>query len=98
MADLLGRAVRATPFGGLDRALGVVFGVVRGAAILVAAYVVAGLAAPPSEWPSVVKQARATPLAYQGAVWAAGLVPQAERPHVAPLDAPPALEPGGKTI
>ena len=95
IADLLGRAVRLTPFGGLDRVLGVVFGVVRGAAILVAAYVLVGLAAPPSSWPSVVKQARATPLVYRGAVWAVGLVPQAARPHVAAPDAAAVPDAGG---
>ncbi len=88
LADLAGRAVRATPFGGVDRALGVAFGLVRGAAIVVVAYVLAGLAAPPPDWPRVVRQARATPLAYAGAAWAAGFVPLAARPHVEAPDAP----------
>ncbi len=97
LADLIGRAVRATPFGGVDRALGLAFGVVRGAAILIVAYVLAGLAAPPSEWPAVVRQARATPLAYAGAAWATGLVPSSARPHVQAPDAATPT-PGGDAI
>ena len=96
LADLIGRAVRTTPFGGVDRALGLAFGVLRGAAIVIVAYVLAGLAAPPPDWPTVVRQARATPLAYEGAAWAASLVPASARPHVQAPDAPP-VAPAGKT-
>ena len=89
IADLVGRAVRATPFGGVDRMLGLVFGLARGAAIVIVAYVLAGLAEPPSLWPTMVRSARATPLAYRGATWAVQLVPPSARPVVRQLDAPP---------
>ena len=93
LADLVGRAVPTRPFGGADRVLGIGFGLARGAAIVMLAYVVAGLAAPPSQWPAVVRAARAMPLAYAGAAGAAGLVPASARPHVARPD-----DAGGKTI
>jgi membrane protein required for colicin V production len=89
VADLISRVVRTTPFvGGIDRLLGFGFGALRGAAILAATYVLAGLAAPPASWPMVVRQAQATPLVYEGAVWAASLAPSALRPRVAAPDAP----------
>ena len=98
IADLVGRAVRATPFGGVDRVLGLGFGLVRGAAIVVVAYVVAGLAEPPSDWPQVVRTAKATPLAYQGANWAVQFVPPSARPVVHVPDAAAPAPGGGKTI
>lgn len=80
--NFVGRIVRTSALGGLDRALGLLFGAVRGAALVVAAYVLANLLSPPGEWPGMVRGARATPLAYQGAIWAASLVPARVRPHI----------------
>ncbi len=83
IANAGARLVRATPFGGLDRLLGLAFGVVRGAAILVVAYVLAGMLVPPGQWPEMVRRAAATPLAFAGARWAVTVVPSGARPHVA---------------
>jgi membrane protein required for colicin V production len=64
----IANAVRRSSLSGLDRSLGVLFGLARGAAILVLAYVGAGLLVPQSErWPDAVRQAAGLPYVVQGA-------------------------------
>jgi membrane protein required for colicin V production len=83
-SNLVGRVVRVSALGGLDRTLGLVFGVARGVIVLVAAYMLGGVVLPhPESWPPQVKQARTVPVIYEGAVWAAGMLPEAYRPNVA---------------
>jgi membrane protein required for colicin V production len=86
VANVIGRLVRVSALGGLDRTLGLVFGIVRGAVILIAAYIPLGLMLPQDHWPPQMLRARTVPMIYQGAVWAVGQLPQAWRPRVA---APP---------
>ncbi len=83
----ISRVVRGSALGGLDRTLGLLFGLARGAALIILAYILAGwLGGPMDEWPRSVLDARALEPAYEGAVWAAGKLPPTYRPHVA---APP---------
>lgn len=86
-ARFVSGAVRTSALGGLDRSLGLVFGLGRGAAVAIAAYILGGLAMPPDTWPPVVLEARTLPATYRGAVWVADLLPADIRPQVAP---PPA--------
>jgi membrane protein required for colicin V production len=81
--------VRASPIGGLDRSLGLVFGLARGAALIVLAYIIAGMVIQVDRWPEAVLQARALPLVYQGASWAVQKLPVDHRPQ---LYAPPGKE------
>ena len=74
--------MRMSALGGLDRTLGLVFGLVRGAAVVVFAYIATGLVVPPDRWPEPVLAARSLPLAYAGAQFAVGLLPEAYRPRV----------------
>ena len=83
----IGRAVRGSPLGGLDRTLGLVFGLVRGAALVVVAYIVAGMVVPLDRWPDPVQDARLLWPAYEGARWAVHQLPADYRPR---LYAPPA--------
>jgi membrane protein required for colicin V production len=62
--------------------MGLVFGLVRGAALVVIAYIVAGMVVPLDRWPEPVLQARALPLAAEGAMWVAERVPVGFRPQV----------------
>ncbi len=87
IAGTLARLVRASLLGGLDRTLGLVFGIVRGAALLVFAYIVAGMLLPPERWPPPVLNARSLPYISSGAQWAIGKLPAEFRSHFA---APPA--------
>lgn len=83
--------VRASPIGGLDRTLGLVFGLARGAALVILAYIVGGMVTKVDLWPEAVRDARATYFAYQGARWVWEKLPVDYRPR---LYAPP---PGRET-
>jgi membrane protein required for colicin V production len=73
--------VQRSMLGGVDRALGLVFGLARGAFIVVLAYIVGALAMPDSDrWPEEVRQARSLPLAADGARWLAEQLPPEFRP------------------
>jgi membrane protein required for colicin V production len=80
----IGALVRRSVLGGLDRTLGLVFGLVRGLALVVVAYVVAGLVIPVDRWPDPVLQARTLPIAYEGAAWAMAQLPPEYRPRLSP--------------
>lgn len=79
--------VRASVLRGVDRMLGLVFGAARGAALVILAYIVAGLAIPVDAWPVPVREARLLPAVHRGAAWLAGQLPPGYRPAVLP---PPA--------
>lgn len=91
VARLIGRAVRNSPLGGLDRTLGLVFGLARGAALVVVAYIVAGMVMPLDRWPDPVLQARFLTPTFIGAQWTVHQLPADYRPR---LYAPP---PGRET-
>jgi membrane protein required for colicin V production len=80
----IGGVVRGSRLGGLDRTLGLVFGLARGALLVVFAYIAVGMVIPIDQWPGVVQRARALPLAYEGAVWVVAKLPPGARPHVSP--------------
>ena len=83
-SNLVGRVVRLSALGGLDRTLGLVFGIGRGVVLLIGAYILGGIVLPhPESWPPQVKQARTVPLLYAGAVWAAAMLPESYRPAIA---------------
>jgi membrane protein required for colicin V production len=88
ISSWIGRLARRSVLGGLDRTLGLVFGLARGALLVVFAYIGAGMVIPSDQWPDVVKHALAMPLAYKGAVWAVDRLPPDLRPHVAPPPGP----------
>ena len=75
--------IRNSALGGLDRTLGLVFGLVRGAVLVCLLYVLVGLAIPVAQWPVPVTEARALPLVHRGAEWLADQVPARYRPVVA---------------
>lgn len=82
VSSIVGGVVRTSGLGGVDRTLGVVFGLVRGAVLVAFAYIAAGIAVPVDQWPQPVRDARSLPFAYEGAVWAVGLLPQEYRPAI----------------
>jgi membrane protein required for colicin V production len=84
LAHMVGTVVRGSLLGGIDRTLGVVFGVARGALLIVVAYIAGSLVMAPDRWPEPVRQARALPYAYQGAAWLAAQVPLRFRPVILP--------------
>ncbi len=78
----IGRLVQASALGGLDRTLGLLFGLARGASLIVLAYILAGFVSPVAEWPAPVLHARSLPLAFEGASWVAARLPADFRPRV----------------
>lgn len=88
LAGTAGRVTRGSLLGGVDRMLGFFFGLARGAALIVAAFVAARLAMPPGQWPPALQQARALPLVESGAIWAVARVPEPYRGYLAPGRAP----------
>jgi membrane protein required for colicin V production len=90
IASVIARAVRMSALGGLDRTMGLLFGILRGAVIVSATYIAAGLVFSVAQWPDAVLQARSLPFAYQGARWIAEQMPPDYTPKV---EAPPSVAP-----
>ncbi len=86
LAGGIASAVRGSVLGGLDRTLGLLFGIARGALVLCTAYILAGLAVAVDQWPAPILEARSLPIVYHGAAWVAARLPTGYRPAVA---APP---------
>jgi membrane protein required for colicin V production len=87
-AHWIGRFTRRSVLGGLDRTLGLVFGLARGAALVVLAYYIVGLVVPVAQWPGVVLRARSLDPAYLGANWTMNHLPPTGF-HMAPVYPPP---------
>jgi membrane protein required for colicin V production len=75
LARAISRRVKDSALGALDRALGFLFGLARGALIVVLAFVVYMLAVPPKERPAWVAKARTTPWMGAGASLLIGALP-----------------------
>jgi len=82
IARIIGGFVRASILGGVDRTLGLVFGIARGAVIVVLAYILGGMVFPIDRWPPAVLNARSLWPVYTGAVWARSQLPEEYRPRI----------------
>jgi len=87
LAALLGGLIRDSALSGLDRTLGMVFGVVRGIVLVCAAYIVLSVTVAQPQWPAPLVNARLLPVAYYGAMDLVSLVPDPYKPKVDPLPA-----------
>ncbi len=77
------RRVQDSALGSTDRALGLLFGLARGAFLLVVAYILAGMVLPGVDrWPPVVRDARSLPLVASGADWVVARLPPRFQPSV----------------
>jgi len=86
LARWLSGMVRDSPVGGIDRTLGLVFGLGRGAALVILAYIGTGMVVPTDRWPAAVLQAEAVWPTFWGAKWVVERLPTDYRPR---LYAPP---------
>ncbi len=78
--------IQRSMLGGVDRTLGILFGLARGAFLAVLAYVVGGLFVPTADrWPDAVKDARALPHVAEGAAWIVARMPGEYRPRLPDL-------------
>jgi membrane protein required for colicin V production len=85
----IGGLVRESALSGLDRSLGLLFGVVRGVVILCLAYIGLSMFVVQAQWPAPVANARLLPLAWEGATILASLIPPPYQPTILPLPGKP---------
>jgi membrane protein required for colicin V production len=76
VSHALSRRVRDSALGPLDRSLGLVFGLARGAALVALAYLIFSALFPPEDRPACVAEARTEPFLAQGALVLAGILPE----------------------
>lgn len=76
LSRYLSLKVKASLLGGLDRSLGLVFGLARAAALLVIAYFVTSVVWNPEKWPEELKQSRAIPHLRDWALWLKDAIPK----------------------
>ncbi len=88
VAGMLASLVRRSALGSVDRTLGLVFGLARGAAVVVVAYILGQMVFPIERWPDAVLDARTLTPTYEAARWVREQLPENFRPHR--LDPPPA--------
>lgn len=90
VAAALGSLVRGSLLGSLDRLAGGIFGLVRGFAVLVIAYLVVIPLLPAADWPQSVRESRSLGYVHQGAVFVAARLPDRFRPNLGSIsiDAP----------
>lgn len=87
IARMIGGVVRNSALGGVDRTLGLLFGLARGASVVIIAYIIGQMVLPVERWPDVVLESRALGPTYQAAAWVREQLPEDYRPHR--LDPPP---------
>lgn len=75
----IARRIRTSRLESLDRSLGFLFGLARGALVVCLAYLVMVVFVPPEEQPGAVLEARALPLIEIGSVWLVKAVPSEKR-------------------
>ena len=90
VTNMIADVVQDSMLGGVDRVLGLVFGAMRGAVVLVLAYIIAGMFAPETNaWPAAVKEARGLPLIADTARRVVEQLPEAYRPRLVAPPGPP---------
>ncbi len=82
LTGIVAQIFHSLGLGAVDRTLGIAFGIARGAALTVAAYIGAGWVMPPERWPDPVRQARLLPVVADAANWTAEQIPPRFRPSV----------------
>lgn len=76
ISHALSRRIRESALGPVDRSLGLVFGLVRGAAVVALAYLIFTALFPPEDRPSWITEARTQPLMQEGATMLAAILPE----------------------
>jgi membrane protein required for colicin V production len=75
IARAISRQVRGSALGGVDRTLGLVFGLMRGGAVAIAAYLLAGMVVSQQQWPEPVQKALLLPMVCKASNWAVEFLP-----------------------
>jgi len=69
------RFVRASAASPIDRTLGLIFGIGRGAALVLLVYLLVDIGLPPNDRPNWIREAKCQPYLAEGAKWLRTLVP-----------------------
>ena len=96
LARAISRRVKDSALGALDRALGFLFGLARGALVAVLAFLVFILAVPADERPDWVLKARSTPVMGAGAHILVGLLPRETAERLGIRDGAQPKDPAGR--
>jgi membrane protein required for colicin V production len=75
--------VRDSAIGPLDRSLGFIFGLARGAVVVIVAYMLMTRLIPPAEHPTIIREARVTPWTQRGADLLIHLAPETSQARAA---------------
>ncbi len=78
----IGELVRNSVLSGLDRSLGLLFGLARGAVLVICAYMGTGMLIPMDKWPAAVREARLLWPAYEGAAIVVKALPPQYQPRL----------------
>ncbi len=76
LSHMIARLVRESAFSAVDRWVGLLFGLARGAVLVAIAWVVLVQLAPPEDHPELIREARTLPWIDQGSTLLLGLVPE----------------------
>jgi membrane protein required for colicin V production len=84
LTGAIANRVQESILGDVDRALGLVFGLARGAALTIIAYILGGMLLPAGgQWPQPVRDARLLPIVDGGARWLVAQLPDGVQPRIA---------------
>jgi len=67
LTGIIARAVRATGLSPIDRTLGFIFGLARGAFLVCLAYLLLVVSVQPNDWPVWIREAKSEPYLHEGA-------------------------------
>lgn len=88
-AAMVSHGVHSVGLGSVDRSLGVLFGLVRGAFLVVVLYIIAGnFSVSTGSWPLAIQHSQALPITAQGAAWLMGKIPSSMLDRLPPLFRP----------
>src|SRR5260221_5082906 len=76
MTGIVARAVRATGLSPIDRTLGFIFGLARGAFLVCLAYLLLVVSVQPNDWPAWIREAKSEPYLHEGADVLKGFLPE----------------------
>src|SRR5712692_8782877 len=76
LTGVIARTVRASGLSPIDRTLGFIFGLARGAFLVCLAYLLLDVSVQPSDWPSWIREAKSEPYLHEGADVLRGFLPE----------------------
>src|SRR5882762_5978812 len=91
LTGIVARAVRATGLSPIDRTLGFIFGLARGAFLVCLAYLLLDVSVQPGERPAWIREAKSAPYLHQGADVLRQFLPESLKIKNAAIDAVQAL-------